>query len=75
MAESFFAATAPPAAERGPSAADRELDDGARNWLIVSIAHFDNRRDGGLLLNDIDGVLAVDDHDAQAGRRRLRLHL
>jgi hypothetical protein len=44
---------------------DREPDDRTGHRLIVAIAHFNHRRDGRLLLNDVDGAFAFDDGDFQ----------
>ena len=35
--------------------------------LIVTIAHLDDRRNRRLLLNDVDRILAGEDHDLEGG--------
>jgi len=58
------------AAERGTAGANGKPDDRTRDGLIVAVAHFDDRGDGGLLLNDVDGAFALEDHDLERGGRR-----
>ena len=47
------------------AAANRERHRRARNRQVVAIAHFDERFHRGLLLDDIDGVFALEDDNAK----------
>ena len=63
----------PPANDRGLAALDRERDGGAADRQVVLIAHLDDRRDGGLLLDDVDRAFALDHDDAKRAGGRLGL--
>jgi hypothetical protein len=59
--------------ERRASIPDRKADHCTCDRLVVSITDFDERRDRGFLLHDVDRVLTFDDDDVEAargGRRR-----
>ena len=62
----------PHAVERRAAFLDRKPDDRTGHRLIVAIAHFDHRRDGCLLLNDVDRAFAFDHDDFQRLRGGLR---
>jgi len=52
------------------AAADGEADHDASHRLIVGVAHLDHGGDGGVLLDDVDGVLTLEDDDLPASVRR-----
>jgi hypothetical protein len=60
------------AGEGGIAATNGERDHGSGHRLIVAVADFDNRHDRGLLLDDVDSVLAGDDDDSERGLREQR---
>jgi hypothetical protein len=56
---------------RPPLSVEREQNIRSRHRQVVSISHFDDDRNGGPLLDDVDAVLTLD-HDNSKGRHVLR---
>jgi hypothetical protein len=51
--------------ERCAAAPNRDAHDRAGDRLVVAIADFNDGCDGGLLLDDVDGVFTRDDDDLE----------
>jgi hypothetical protein len=62
----------PRTTERRASIPDRKADHCPCDRLVVSITDFDERRDRGFLLHDVDCVFTFDDDDVEAARAAVR---
>jgi hypothetical protein len=54
------------------AASGHEHHDGSGDRQVVPVTDLHDRRDGGVLVDDVDAVLAFDHHDLQAGVLRRR---